>query len=311
MLTPAQRYEVGKRAAEYGMTASIRYFAKKYPKLPLKETSVQRFKNLYVAKAKGQGASSDHEVQELPRKKEGRPLLLPDELDYQAQEYIKELCKRGLPINTAVVVTSTQGIVMNRNADLLSSSGAGGIKLTSNWAKSLLNRMGYVKRKACSKAKVDVAQFEQLKDDFLLEIKTIVGMDEIPPELVINFYQTALNYVPISHWTMDKEGAKRVEVVAKDDKRQLTAVLDSLLSGDFLPPHLIYEGKTDRCLPRYQFPSPWHVTKPETHWSNEQTMKEYFNKIIFPYIQEKKTALKLSNEQPALLTLKYNVLPQY
>ena len=35
------------------------------------------FKNLYIAKASGQGASSDHEAQELLRKKEGRPLLLP------------------------------------------------------------------------------------------------------------------------------------------------------------------------------------------------------------------------------------------
>ena len=47
--------------------------------------------------------------------------------------------------------------------------------------------MGYVNRKVCSKAKVDVAQFEQLKDDFLLEIKTMVSMDKIPPELVIGF----------------------------------------------------------------------------------------------------------------------------
>ena len=52
MLTPAQRYEVGKRAAEHGVTASIRYFAKKYPKLPLKETSARRFKILYVAECK-------------------------------------------------------------------------------------------------------------------------------------------------------------------------------------------------------------------------------------------------------------------
>ena len=79
---------------------------------------------------------------------------------------------------------------MNRNANLLSS---GAVKLTSDWAKSLLNRMGYVKRKTCSKAKVDVAQF---KHDFLLVIKTVV---KIPPELVINFDQTALNYVLISH----------------------------------------------------------------------------------------------------------------
>ena len=126
-------------------------------------------------------------------------------------------------------------------------------------------------------------------------------MDEIPPELVINFDQTALNYVPISHWTMDKEGVKRVEVVAKEDKRQLTAVFAGSLSGDFLPPQLIYEGKTDRCLPHYEFPSTWHMMKSEKHWSNEQTMKEYFTKIIFTYIQEKRTALKLNSEQPALL----------
>ena len=49
-----------------------------------------------------------------------------------------------------------------------------------------------------------VKRFEQLKDEFLLEIKVIANMDEIPPELIINFDQTALNYVPVSHWTMDQ-----------------------------------------------------------------------------------------------------------
>jgi len=47
-----------------------------------------------------------------------------------------------------------------------------------------------------------------------------VVMDEIPIELIIHFGQTALNYVPVSYWTMDQEGwAKKVEVIAKDDKR--------------------------------------------------------------------------------------------
>ena len=76
---------------------------------------------------------------------------------------------------------------------------------------------------------------EQLKDEFLLEIKNIVSMDEIPTDLVINFDQTALNYVPMSHWIMEKEGTKRVEIIAKDDKRQLTAIFAGSSSGDFLP----------------------------------------------------------------------------
>jgi len=44
----------------------------------------------------------------------------------------------------------------------------------------VLERMGYVKRKACSKAKVYNDHFEALKAEFLLEIKSIVGMDAVP-----------------------------------------------------------------------------------------------------------------------------------
>ena len=40
--------------------------------------------------------------------------------------------------------------------------------------------MGYVKRKACSKAKIDVEHFERLKKEFLTDIKNIVIMDEFP-----------------------------------------------------------------------------------------------------------------------------------
>lgn len=55
---------------------------------------------------------------------------------------------------------------------------------------------------------MDVSQFQQIKEEFLLEIKNIVSMDEIPAELVINFDQSALSYVPTSHWTMEREGTK-------------------------------------------------------------------------------------------------------
>ena len=49
-MTPGQQFQIGKRAAEHGITTSMRYFARKYPDLPLKETSVRRLKNLYLDK---------------------------------------------------------------------------------------------------------------------------------------------------------------------------------------------------------------------------------------------------------------------
>ena len=54
-----------------------------------------------------------------------------------------------------------------------------------------------------------------------------------PPALIINWDQTGINYVPVSSWTMEVEGSKRVELVGKDDKRQITAVFAGSMVGDF------------------------------------------------------------------------------
>ena len=60
-------------------------------------------------------------------------------------------------------------------------------------------------------------------------------MDEIPKD-IINFDQTGINYVPVTSWTMEQEGAKRLELVMKDDKQQITAVFAASFTVDFLPP---------------------------------------------------------------------------
>ena len=60
-------------------------------------------------------------------------------------------------------------------------------------------------------------------------------MDEILGELIVNWDQTRVNYIPVSSWTMQSEGAKKVQIVAKHDKRQITVVIAGSLKGDILP----------------------------------------------------------------------------
>ena len=60
---------------------------------------------------------------------------------------------------------------------------------------------------------------------------------------MINWDHTGL------HWTMAKQGAKRIEIAEVEDKWQLTAVLAGTMSGFFLPRQIIYKGKTKKCLP--------------------------------------------------------------
>ena len=72
------------------------------------------------------------------------------------------------------------------------------------------------------------------------------------------------------------------------------------MEGDFLPPQLIYQGKTTACLPSTKFPSSWHITFTPTHWANEVTTLAYINRIILPYIKRKQRECGLPNEQRAL-----------
>ena len=74
-----------------------------------------------------------------------------------------------------------------------------GIELTKPWARSLLHCiMGMVKGRVSSKTKVEIENFDHVKDGFLLDIQNVVSSDEIPPALVINWDQTANQYVPTS-----------------------------------------------------------------------------------------------------------------
>ena len=91
------------------------------------------------------------------------------------------------------------------------------------------------------------------------------------------------------------------EMVGIEDKRQITAVFSGTMSGIFLPMQLIYQGKTPKCLPAVQFPSNWNVTFTDNHWSNETTMLEYLEKIIFPYITSTREKLGLDDNQSALV----------
>ena len=204
-------------------------------------------------------------LEELPSNKRGRPLLFGRELDDQVITFLKAFRTNEAPVNTAVVMACGEGIVMNYDSNLLTSNG-GHITITKSWAKSLMNRIGFVKRRVTTTAKPSVeATFNECKIQFLYDVKAIRAMKEIPASLVLNWDQTAVRHVLSSNWTMEKEGSKRVEVIGSDDKRQITALFTVIMAGDFLAPQLIYQGRTKKCHPNVVFPSDWNVTHTDTH----------------------------------------------
>ena len=174
----------------------------------------------------------------------------------------------------------------------------------SSWAKSLFQRMGFVRRQATT-SKVQIS--EEVRQDIQLTFNhSIVSKIEkykIPPSMVINLDQTPSKFVPSCNKTLAQKGSKTVAIAGSTDKRTITATFAITLDGNFLPIQLIYKGKTKQSLPRVTFPPGFLVTANEKHYSNEKESLELIKGIIDPYLEGQRKALDLEPDHPGLVTL--------
>ena len=240
-ITPQCQAEIAEYALLHGNRAATRRYSKEL-EVELKESSVATWKKKYqdelkrVAGRVSRDGGVDHavEVKVLPLKKRGRPLLLGEKLDSEVKAYLKAVRDAGGVVTTSITIAAGTAIVRRSDRNLLAENG-GPITLTTNWAKSLLYRLNFVKRRGSSAALIAVKNFEELKEQFLLDISAVVEMEDVPPQLVINWDQTGISIVPGSSWTMELKGSKRVEIAGISDKRQITAVLCGTMGGQILP----------------------------------------------------------------------------
>ena len=66
--------------------------------------------------------------------------------------------------------------------------------------------MNFTKRRAATKSNPPTGDLVEIKRSFLAEVLETVGLNDIPPELMLNWDQTGINLVPTALWTMDKKG---------------------------------------------------------------------------------------------------------
>ena len=100
---------------------------------------------------------------------------------------------RGTLIGTSAIIGVGLGILKKHRL-----KGDGGIKLHKEWARSVLRRMRFTKRRASSKSKVTPDNFTEIKEQFLIDVEAVIDMEEVPPSLVINWNHTAMKTVPSS-----------------------------------------------------------------------------------------------------------------
>ena len=97
---------------------------------------------------------------------------------------------------------------------------------------------------------------------------------------------------------MEQRGARHVEITGLNDKRMITAIFCSTLCGDFLPSQLVYQGKTERCHPKYNFPEDLahHTyTQPLVYRGDDEGLP-----VLFPYTDRVRASYDLGDNYPAL-----------
>ena len=94
--------------------------------------------------------------------------------------------------------------------------------------------------------------------------------------------------VPVGDYTLEEKESKQIPIIGLEDKRQITVLLGCTLSGRLLPPQVIYAGSTNQVHPKFFFPEGWHITHithTQNHWSNSESMCDYINNVIVPYVE--------------------------
>lgn len=175
------------------------------------------------------------------------------------------------------------------------------------WNHRFIKRWKLRRRLATTKMRELPADFEGKKAEYIGIVSVIMAGHDIPPELVINFDENAILFVPKAKFTYAVKGAKKVRLVGigASEKAQITCTLAVTESGDLLKPQLIFQGKTRRSLPGNGASPPdnvlWSFT--ESHLQTPESCIEYIEEVIVPYKHGVIHQLGLNTNQMTLLKL--------
>ena len=123
----------------------------------------------------------------------------------------------------------------------------------------------------------------------------------IPNSMILKFDQTPCKYVPVPTTTLAERNSKQVAIKGIDDKRAITATFTITLDGNFLGMPLIYGGKTNQSLPRYQFPKEFSLSVNLKHYSNENESLKLIDEIILPYLMRERERLNRPTQKALVI----------
>ena len=230
-----------------------------------------------------------------PRGDNCRPYFLSNHMDIHEEiiRLLQNLRKASACVNSVVILPLFRAILKKRLPQL-------NVRPTRPYIRYWIGKyMNFSYKKATTNQRKIPANCEFLQQCFVNRIIATAAKRNIKhASFIINWDQTAVMLMGNSQYTYHSKQEKDVSIIGFDDKRQITAVVGTNWLGEMIPIQLVFGGQESKPHQKKAVPSPpndeikrgiksWHLTQSPSHWSTFNSMKEYVDNVIHPYIQKK------------------------
>ncbi|KAH3850438.1 hypothetical protein DPMN_092849 [Dreissena polymorpha] len=152
------RSKIARYAIDNGVSKASRHFSANLSH-NVSITTVRSMRDQYVKVKKQLGCDTTA----LARSPRGAPTLL-GEYDTVLQKYIRQIRVQGGVVNVRTVTAAAEGIMMKNARQKLQRFG-GNISIEKSLARSVLRRMGFVKRKGTKATEFMPTDFQTIQDE--------------------------------------------------------------------------------------------------------------------------------------------------
>lgn len=174
--TKEERLKMAEYAIHNGPAKAARHFSALMNK-SVNESTIRWIRDAYRKEQQRRWSSgNDEEVTSFERNKRGRPTTLPKAVDMAVQQHLRNVRLSGGVVNGTVAMAAGRGIAAKMRAALPDSC------FNKEWARSLLQRMNFVKRKGTKAAKKVPSNISEIRANFHQMIVDVVTKENIPGE---------------------------------------------------------------------------------------------------------------------------------
>ena len=272
MYSRGQKNKIAYYARQHGIRAAARHYG-------VHHRNVQRWMSASLDKIKNPGKRTH-------RKGQGRKISYSQELEDKLIAWILEKREEAyIAVSTQMIRLKALSLIRPVNPQFKASEG---------WLRKFMTRNNLVLRARTNMSQTLPKDLEEKIATFRQQIRHVRENSDFPYALIANMDETPIYLDLVPRKTVDRKGKKSIRVrTTNSEKRHITATICCTADGTYLPPFVVFKGKTSRPLRKVTIPKDVIATTQQKAWMDEPRMLMWITMVWKPYIAGR----------PALLTL--------